>query len=144
MKLEKVALSLGISSINGENKLQLYRRVRQNFIRHFGAKYKDFYQSPSILPSTSRQRSTYQSEKEHSVYQRSDYTPIILEHSFNSLFPSLASIAPITLMFNSGMAAISSVVYFLYGHKKIRCLSAGENTLPTFMVSKAFCKFISF
>ena len=127
MKLAQVAASLNVENPKNLSGLPLYRHLRQHFFQQFRRKSQASFQSPSVIPSTHRQRNLSQIESEHSVYQRSDYTPLTLETSFNSLFPTLGNIAPQTLFFNSGMAAISSLAYYLHGSKNIQKLLLGEN-----------------
>lgn len=126
MKLNKIATQLGINS-QGKTGMTLYRKMRQHYFNEFKQLDKLVFQSPSVRPSSHKQRSLSQIESEHSVYQRSDYTPISLENSFNSIFPNLGETTPRSIFFNSGMAAISSLAYFLHGPKNISKLVLGEN-----------------
>lgn len=127
MKLETLAVALNIKTPRKLAGIALYYNIRKYFYSRARTLIDTSFQSPSLRPSTSNQRSSSQVESEHSVYQRSDYTPKSLENSLNSTFPSIGKLRPFTLMFNSGMAAISATAYFLYGHKKIRKLVLGEN-----------------
>ncbi|OGC77880.1 hypothetical protein A2619_03695 [candidate division WWE3 bacterium RIFOXYD1_FULL_39_9] len=126
--LKNVVKELGIPINDAGDKMELYTNARNFFIRSFKKKYSNFFQSPSVLPSVISQRSGNQSDLEHSVYQRSDYTPISLETSLNGYFPDLGSVKSTTLMFSSGMAAVSSLVYFLYGKKGVSKIDIGKNS----------------
>jgi len=127
MTIEDLAISLGVKYPRGLSKLQLYDYLRSHFFDEFKSKYSGAFQSPSIEPSAIKQRSDLQIESEHSVYQRSDYTPLTFEKSFNSLYQNLGRAEPRSLMFGSGMAAISSLIYYLYNCKKIKKLCLAEN-----------------
>ena len=127
MKLKTVAKQLRISAdISGKNSLT-YRRVREYFINRFHHLDSGKFQSPSIAPTTESQRNGSQNEKEFSVYQRSDYTPEYSEGKFNKIFKSFRGRMPKTLLFNSGMATISTVMFFLKNVKKLGTLYIGEN-----------------
>ncbi len=128
MKLTNLTTSLGIGNPNNLTGMSLYRHIRQSYFQHFISLLRNSFQSPSVNPTSHRQRTKVQIESEHSVYQRSDYTPLGLENSFNSVFPSIGLIAPKTLFFNNGMAAISCLAYYLHGPKNIQKLVLGENT----------------
>lgn len=142
MKLEKLAVVLNIKTPRKLSGFALYNRIRKYFYRRSHSLTGLAFQSPSVRPSTVNQRSTAQTESEHSVYQRSDYTPISLENSLNSIFPPLGTTVPFTLMFNSGMAAVSATAYFLYGHKKITKMILGENVyFETKWVMEGYHKF---
>lgn len=127
MKIEELSSLLNIFPPKQLHGLRIYNYLRNYFIKKFHSKYNSFFQSPSIKPTTIKQRSSLQSEFEHSVYQRADYTPLRLEGYYNSLFPQVGSILPETLMFSSGMSAISSISYYLFGAKKINRIALGEN-----------------
>jgi hypothetical protein len=127
MKLEKIALKIGINNPKKLSGLALYDNVRQTFFNRFYKIENKAFQSPSVSPTSHRQRTKFQLETEHSVYQRSDYTPLKLENDFNLMFPKMGNINPKTIFFGSGMAAISSVAYYLHGPKKINKLLLGEN-----------------
>lgn len=127
MKLEEIALNLSVDNPKNLSGLMLYNHIRNRQFDKFKSIYREPFQSPSVDPTTNKQRSQLQIETEHSVYQRSDYTPLGLEYYFNSIFPSLGSVTPKTLLFNSGMAAISSLAYFLHCSKNVQKLVLGEN-----------------
>lgn len=127
MRLREIALKLGTDNPKKLSGLKLYDHIRRSQLIKFKSLLLKPFQSPSIDPTTHRQRSKFQAESEHSVYQRSDYTPIGTENSLNSIFPPLKTLMPKTLLFNSGMAAISSLAYYLYCSKNIQKLVLGEN-----------------
>ena len=113
MKLTELASKLDIKHPTDLSDLELYNYIRKNYFDKFRMRYKEPFQSPSVEPTTIKQRSAFQFEEEHSVYQRSDYTSLSLENNFNSLFPELDITKPSTLAFNSGMAAISCLMYLI-------------------------------
>lgn len=127
MKLANLADLLNIKHQKDLVDLPLYYHLRHHYFDRFNSLDYQAFQSPSVSLSTHQQRSSVQADSEHSVYQRSDYTPFTLENSFNSIFPPINSVLPKTLFFNSGMAAISSLAYYLYAHKNIHKLILGEN-----------------
>ncbi len=128
MNLSSLSSALGFNLPTGLSGLDLYNYLRSEFFMSFSQKQQNCFQSPSVEPSTHQQRNPSQNVLEHSVYQRSDYTPLSLENEFNQLFNPLNNgLYPKTLMLNSGMAAISSAAYFLNSTKKIKKLILGEN-----------------
>lgn len=127
MKISEVGFKLGINNPKKFSGLKLYNHIRKQYFLRLTQLNRLTFQSPSVSPSSHRQRTLSQNETEHSVYQRSDYTPLRLENSFNALFPKLESVISKSIFFNSGMAAISSLAYFLHGPKNIKKLVLGEN-----------------
>lgn len=145
MKLKKLAKALGVKAPNNISDLVLYSFVRKKYFEKFNKIYLRQFQSPSITPTTHIQRSDSQITNEHSVYQRSDYTPLRLEDDVNSLYKNLKDISPRTATFNSGMAAISSLAYFLFNVKKISKLALAENSyFETDWLMKGYGKTIYF
>lgn len=128
MTIEELVIELtGKPPKSFSNKFETYTMVREYFQekgRNMAAKS---FQSTSIKPTSHVQRSLAQSDLEHSVYQRSDYNPISTELSYNSVFEELNNTRPYTLMFASGMSAISSVMFYLKNSRKLKKLALGKN-----------------
>jgi len=128
MTLEDLATELKIENTKGYRGLKLYNHIRKLYFEKFKKSYNKPFQSPSISPSTSIQRAILQNTKEFNVYQRSDFVPLNLEKNLNDFFPVISDVLPRTLLFNSGMAAISSLSYLLHGPKDIESLVLGQNS----------------
>lgn len=128
MKILQLSNELGLDSKEHSEGLQAYERLRNMYIRQFHAQDKGKYQSPSIDPTTKTQRGQNQNEKEHGVYQRADFTPTHHEEKFNKIFKSIGGIKPKTMFFNSGMAAISVLMFYLKKSRKFKNFSLGENS----------------
>lgn len=110
-----------------KDEMGIYNELRKKFLFKKDFSSDAWFQSPSILPSTHVQRAKKQNDEEHSAYQRADYTPIDAESDFNNMFRSIGDIKPMTLFFNSGMATIASVAYYLTATKKVKAIYLGEN-----------------
>lgn len=127
MQLKQLLNEIDFKSYSGST-LDAYSQARDYFHEQSASRQKDAFQSPSINPTSLTQRGKFQSDEEHSVYQRSDYTPRELEASLNSSFTVLRDIRPVTLCFNSGMAAISTVLFYLKMTQVGGDMYMGENT----------------
>ena len=127
MKIEILCKKLGVPIEKGKSKLSYYKKIRSVFLKTLTINELNKFQSPSITPSTHRQRSRPQNEKEYSVYQRADFTPLNTESCLNRMYKRIGDKSPQTLLFNSGMAAISTVMFYLMNTKKMGRLSIGEN-----------------
>ncbi len=110
-----------------KNAQSTYSRIRNFYIKKGEKLGHGRYQSPSINPSAIVQRSKSQNTLEHSVYQRADFTPVKAENDFNKFFKPLSDMNPKTLFFNSGMAAISTLMFYLNNSKKGKRMHVGEN-----------------
>lgn len=127
MKIDILCENLGITVERGKSKLWYYKKARVSFLKALTENEVNKFQSPSIVPSTHSQRSKPQNEKEYSVYQRADFTPLNTENCLNQMYKKIGDRLPQTLLFSSGMAAISAVMFYLMNAKKMRGLSMGEN-----------------
>ncbi len=107
--------------------LSQYNQLRRHYFQLSQQKRVNAFQSPTINPSAVQQRNNFQIELEHSVYQRADFTPTTTEKKFNSSYPTLGEHKPQTLFFNSGMASISSVYFYLTHFCRLRHFLIGEN-----------------
>lgn len=128
MKLEIVAENLDVKIDKKHKGITAYSHIRDYFIENSSLLERGKFQSPSISPSTHCQRSATQNEIEHGVYQRFDYTPISIEENFNQMFRPIGDIFPKTVFFSSGMAAISSTMFFIQNVLRLSSLCIGENT----------------
>lgn len=128
MKLGTIAEDLGVKIDKKYKGIMAYSHIRDIFIKTSSLLERGKFQSPSISPSTHYQRSATQNEIEHGVYQRFDYTPTLIEENFNQMFRSIDNIFPKTIFFSSGMAAISSTMFFLRNSLQLSKLSIGENS----------------
>lgn len=128
MKLAELAKELNLPiKPSGLEEMEIYSQIRDYFFQLFALRIKNQFQSPSLKSSTTIQRTKNQNSIEHSVYQRSDYNPLKAENQLNDLYHALKSKNPKTLYFNSGMAAINTLLFFLYHHHKIGLFLVGEN-----------------
>ncbi len=127
MKIEDLLTALDVPFRPGSEKMELYDAGRSFAFDKFFQKYQGQYQSPSIQPTTHSQRSEWQNVKEHSVYQRSDYTPSNTEALLNSFYKPISGKQPRTLLFNSGMGAISTLLFFLNNTLKTKRMLVGRN-----------------
>ena len=145
MKLRNLASQLKIKHPKNLTGLSLYNYIRKYYFNEFKLKYSEPFQSPSVSPTTTKQRSKFQLNNEHSVYQRSDYTPLGLENRFNSFYKRINEVEPESLAFNSGMAAISSLMYYLYNYKKVERLALAENAyFETKWIAEDYNKYVFF
>src|SRR3989338_5530669 len=127
MNILTLSKAFGFPIPKEKNGIAAYNLLRDYFIQQSHQNDNNKFQSPSITPTSVIQRSRHQNEKEYNVYQRSDFTPFSLEESFNTLYKPLGRKIPKTLLFNSGMAAISTVMFFLKNSKKLGKTYIGEN-----------------
>jgi hypothetical protein len=139
MKIRDVASALELK-IESKQSLDMYNEMRAHYFDRYQTTFSQSkpYQSPSIDPTTDTQRSLNQSVAEHNVYQRADYEPHRLEEQINSLFPVVGKKKPKTILFNSGMGAISCLLFFLQSVKKVKRILLGANS---YYETKNFFKF---
>lgn len=128
MEITTVAEQLGIKDASDKNPSVAYSRMRQYYFERFRKRVGGAFQSPSIFPTTIEQRSLSQNYEEHSVYQRSDFIPLQTESSLNRYFFQLRDREPVTLLFSSGMAAISTTAFFLRNVCGVPTTTLGENS----------------
>lgn len=127
MEIKQLAQELSVS-IDAVDEMESYSLLRGYYVDTFTEKMNGQFQSPTISPSTLTQRGASQNDLEHGVYQRADYSPVVLEQQINNLYPKTNLIAPRTLVFNSGMASISTLLFFLYNCLGYEHIVVGENT----------------
>jgi len=127
MKIEELANKLCVKTKPNIHKLNIYNDIRNCFIKRSHQLDAEKFQSPSINLTTHVQRNFAQNEEEHSVYQRADYIPIKTERKFNRMFRTINNVEPKTLFFNSGMASISTIMFYLKNSKRLGTLNLGEN-----------------
>jgi len=127
MKIRRLAKILGVDLQSGLVGIKAYMQLRSKYISKFHKIDRQKFQSPSIDPSTHTQRNVNQNVKEFSVYQRADFTPVLLETSFNNIFKEIGGGKPRTLFFNSGMSVIATLMFYLKNTKKTKSLLMGEN-----------------
>lgn len=127
MDIKRLSDSLGIKYLSSKDKMQTYESIRSYYFDRFKKNYENIFQSPSINPTSVVQRGYLQNEKEHSAYQRADFTPISVEQDINKLFKKIEPFNPHTLVFNSGMAAISSLIFYFKNTLKLESVYIGEN-----------------
>jgi cystathionine beta-lyase/cystathionine gamma-synthase len=139
MKIRAVAEELNIQ-INAKRSLDIYNELRdhhyEKFATHFAGNKP--FQSPSIAPTTHDQRSSSQSMDEYNVYQRADYEPHHIEEQIKSFFPIFSEKKPQTILFNSGMGAITALLFFLQSVQKVKRILIGANA---YYETKNFFKF---
>lgn len=128
MKLAALAQKLNIPVHNKTFSWKKeYDSIRNYFFNKYRRKAYGNFQSPSVNPTTYKQRSRFQNEKEYSVYQRADFSPIFSEGKFNSYFPNVPSYKPQTAFFNSGMASIATLIFYFKNVLKLKKMMVGEN-----------------
>ena len=89
MKLADLANKLNVVTKASRSYLSQYASIRNFYINAFHKLDASKFQSPSINPTTDKQRNPSQNDAEFSVYQRADFTPRNMEASFNKIFKHL-------------------------------------------------------
>ncbi len=128
MEIARLAEHFEIPIHQSDNSMAIYSEIRRYFFDRYKTMVDQNFQSPSIDSTTHPQRSIFQLPQEHGVYQRADFTPLRTERQFNGFQMPIGEIQPVSLFFNSGMAAIGSLAFYLRNNQRVPTTHIGENS----------------
>lgn len=108
--------------------MRAYEAVRESLFQRYWERCNGAYQSPSDADSPLRLMNAMQAERPKETYLRYNFGALQREQSFNGGHATVGAIAPRSLLFSSGMAAITTLLVYLRGIAGLRRVCVAENS----------------